>query len=356
MKSELSDVRRLINVKSIAYAKTPAQMVNGDLGIFPDGSLTSMVAGTTFATLPDKFRILYKYDGKLRVPQEDTYKAAILDQNFKNYQAELVNRWEGTLTACDCTKVVQVNINIDEDSLRRRDGTTWAHQDFYVEIAPSELTCVCDCTGKQVYDNNVMTRLLYKKITAVNSPFYTAKVKKSDGTALNTIADIDQFIADNKIVNTDANTTNDSLKLTLVIEGKLQGGKSYRDLDINYTYPRGVRISAVAVINGDTSITFTETQKLQYEHGAGYDLRDEEHRHMNSYTNLYYRMTNSDGTPSADLIYQFENGKNYDVINFQVDTAKVLQAGTNEQKREMITMAADAGSATSTQLKAIFVP
>ena len=53
--------------------------------------------------------------------------------------------------------------------------------------------------------------------------------------------------------------------LKLVIKGKEQTGKPYRDLDASYIFPRGVAIHPVITINGTDTVIFTETQDLKYE-------------------------------------------------------------------------------------------
>jgi len=162
----------------------------------------------------------------------------------------------------------------------------WTHNDFVVAVAPQELLCSCSCDGtKKVYENNIITKVLYDKIIAINSPFYTAEVTEEDGTP---VPDVAAFVLANEAVNTDDDDTNDGPKLKLVIKGKLSPAVTYKDLDVNYVYPRGVKLNPALTVNGESTIAFTETQSLGFEVGAGYDLRAEEFESMSLYTNLNF--------------------------------------------------------------------
>jgi hypothetical protein len=217
----------------------------------------------------------------------------------KDYTAEVVNIWKGTVDSCDCIEGVNLRINIDEQSLIQRDGLTWVHHDNIYAVSPEELACNCSCTGtKPVYANNVMTKLLAQKVNAANSPFYEAAIEDEDGVV---ITDVDAFIAANLVVNTDDDDTNDGKKLVLVIKGKKSPALQYRFFEINEVYPRGVRLHPGMVVNGQKNIAFTETQKLAYEIGAGYDLMSEEWDNMSNYTTLNHYTKYSDGLPNPNV-------------------------------------------------------
>ena len=366
MKSTLADIKQLFNVTNIAYNTNMNALAEGQFGIFPEDSEVSVVTGTTYATLPAKIRIISKLNGKLYYSFDSIEKARIFNQAVKPYQTEQINIWKGIIDHCNCIDGVQLKINIDEQSLIQRDGLTWTHSDSIVEVSPQELLCFCSCDGtKPVYENNVLTQLLNDKINASKSPFYESQVelpitslvtyanqaalntavptpatgalaivtgegvKQYNGTAwvvigtvLGVLTDVATFVTLGKTVNTDANTTNDGLKLTLVIKGKLSASGTYADLDVNYVYPRGVRLNPALRINNEKSIVFTQTQGLRYEIGAGYDLRKEEFDNMNFYTNMNFYPQLSDGIASSNLTYQFENKKNYNTLTFEFDSKK----------------------------------
>ena len=320
MKSTLADIKQLFNVKAIAFDTNINALAEGQFGVFPEGSDISVPAGTTYATLPTQFRLVSKLNGKLYYSFDTIEKTKMFNQIAKNYVAEQINIWEVLIENCNCMNGITLKINVNEQSLVQRDGLTWTHNDFVVAVAPKELTCFCSCDGsKKVYENNIMTKVLYDKIIAINSPFYTAEVTEEDGTPVPNVA---AFVLAHEAVNTDDDDTNDGPKLKLVIKGKLSPALSYKDLDVNYVYPRGVKLNPALTINGDSTVVFTETQPLQFEVGAGYDLRAEEFESMSLYTNLNFYPRLSDGIQNPDLVYQFENFKNYNTLTLEFDSKK----------------------------------
>lgn len=320
MKSTLADIKQLFNVKAIAFNTNINALAEGQFGVFPEGSDISVPAGTTYATLPTQFRLVSKLNGKLYYSFDTIEKTKMFNQIAKDYVAEQTNIWEVLIENCNCINGVTLKLNVTEQSLIQRDGLTWTHNDFVVAVAPQELLCSCSCDGtKKVYENNIITKVLYDKIIAINSPFYTAEVTEEDGTP---VPDVAAFVLANEAVNTDDDETNDGPKLKLVIKGKLSPAVTYKDLDVNYVYPRGVKLNPALTVNSESTIAFTETQSLGFEVGAGYDLRAEEFESMSLYTNLNFYPRLSDGIQNPDLVYQFENNKKYKTITFEFDSKK----------------------------------
>lgn len=401
MKSTLADIRQLFNVKNIAYSTTMENLAEGDFGIFAEDSNKSIAAGTVFSTLPNKFRIVSKLNGKVYYSFDIIDKNRIINQTSKGYQAPDINIWEAVIQYCNCMNGVTLNIGIDEQSLIQRDGLTWTHKDFVVVVSPQELLCYCNCDGsKPTYENNIITQLLVEKIVAMNSPFYTAEatvdvsalttyadqaaldlavpapvqgdmaivtgagLKVYDGTTwivVGTVAgvltDIASFVATFKDVNTDTNDANDGPLLTLVIKGKPTPAPLYNDLEVNYVYPRGVRLSPALNINGEKSIAFTETNALVYEVGAGYDLRAEEFESMSLYTNLNFYPRLSDGIQNPNLVYQFENNTNYNTITLEFGSKKsgLEDVPEGDYKKFGILFGVEDGTAFN-ELVDIFIP
>jgi hypothetical protein len=64
MKNTLSDNRQLFNVKAIASGKTPDELLNGELGVFPAAGGTSLASTTTFAQMPDEVMLISKVGDK----------------------------------------------------------------------------------------------------------------------------------------------------------------------------------------------------------------------------------------------------------------------------------------------------
>lgn len=357
MKSTIADVRQLFNVKEIAFNTTTNALTDGQLGIFPEDSDTSILAADAqFDGLPESFRIISKLNGKVYYSSDCINKNTIKNQLAKAYTPQVGEIWKVTPDDCSCIKSAQLRINIDEDSLIRRDGLTWTHTDFVVELSPKELECLCDTKDADLladYQNNVFVELLARKVNEKNSPYYEAIVEDEAGTV---ITDVPAFIAANKVVNTDDDDTNDGGKLVLVIVGKVQATPNYKDLEVNYIYPRGVRLNPVLLINEDTATAFTQDTELAFEIGAGYDLRAEEFECMSLYTNLNFYPQLSDGIASNELVYQFENQKNYSTLTFEYASEKVERAGDGDTKGFVICLGAEVGTPAVALLSTIFIP
>jgi hypothetical protein len=352
MKSTISDNRQLFNIKTLVYGKTYEEMLEGETAIFAEDETTSIASALPFADMPKKFEIIHKMNGVLYTSFSTIEKDQILNQMEKDYTPEVVNIWKGTVDSCDCIEGVNLRINIDEQSLIQRDGLTWVHHDNIYAVSPEELACNCSCTGtKPVYANNVMTKLLAQKVNAANSPFYEAEIEDEDG---NLITDVDTFIEDNLEVNTDDDADNDGQKLVLVIKGKKSPALQYRFFEINEVYPRGVRLHPGMVVNGKKNIAFTETQKLAYEIGAGYDLMSEEWNNMSNYTTLNHYTKYSDGLPNPNVTFQFENYKNYHTLTFEYMTRKVER--NNGDRRFFLVLMGTTEDAVYADLKTMFIP
>lgn len=401
MKSTLADIKQLFNVKAIAYNTNITALAEGQFGIFPEGSDISVPTGTTYATLPTQFRLVSKLNGKLYYSFNTIEKTKMFNQVAKDYVSEQVNIWETVIEKCNCINGVTLKLNVSDQSLIQRDGLTWTHSDFVVAVSPEELLCKCSCDGTNpVYENNVITQVLSDKVNALNSPFYESSIaisltgiityanqgalttavpapaqgalalvtgsglKQYNGTAwivvgtiTGTITDVTSFIATNKAVNTDTNTANNGQKLKLVIKGKLSPVTSYKDLDVNYIYPRGVKLNpALTINNGESNVIFIQTQALRFEVGAGYDLRAEEFESMSLYTNLNFYPRLSDGIQNPDLVYQFENFKNYKTITFEFSSEKSgLQDVPEGDSKKFGVLFGTENAGIFTELSAMFV-
>jgi hypothetical protein len=321
MKSTIADIRQLFNVKAMAFATTQENLANNQFGIFAEGSNTSIAATIdTFAELPARFNIVSKVNGKTYYSLSTIEKSRISNIMSKNYVAPVANEWETTITYCECATGFSINIGVDEAALMQRDGLTWAHRDFVVGFAAEEIDCQCIGGVLQGRDNNVLTKLAVEKINGMNSPYYEAEARNAANAV---VTDIDAFIATNAVVNGDGNPANNVL-LKLVIKSKIQATPVYEQIDVNYVYPRGTRISpSISVNDGAKNIPFTQLVALGYEIGAGYDLRAEEWENMNYYTTLNYYPRLSDGITARGVVYQFDNNANYDTLSFEFETDKV---------------------------------
>jgi len=355
MKNTLAQNKQLFNVKAIADSATLDALADGEFGVFAEGSETSLAANATWNDLPAKFRFVSKLDGKVYYSFDTITKSSIANAAEQAYSAPAVNIWEGVVASseCDAITTATIKINLDEESLMRERGLSWVNSDSSVVSAPNELTAACEVTGNPVYANHLITRELFKQVNESESPFYLAKCKVTGGAALADLAAIDAHIATNKAVNTDGDDSTDTATLTLIIEGKPAAARNYKDLDINYIFPRGVRITPAVQLNGDAgpSIEFTETQEIAYEVGAGADLRAEEFECMSLYTNLNFFPQLSDGIAVDDLVYQFENGTSYNVCNFEFSTDKVNR--NDGDKRNFAVLLASDDSGVFTALKAL---
>tara|TARA_R110000851_G_scaffold33147_6_gene88314 strand:+ start:1069 stop:2292 length:1224 start_codon:yes stop_codon:yes gene_type:complete len=404
MKHTLAQNKQLFNVKAIADSKTYDALADGEFGVFAEGSDTSLAASTVFAALPEKFRFVSKLDGKIYYSFDTISKSSLAAVTEQAYSAPVVNIWEGVVasTECDCIATATITVNLDEESLMRERGLSWVNRDISVVSSPSALTAQCDCSGNPTYDNMVITNELFKQVNSSESPFYLAKVRY-DVTGLTTYADdaardaaiaapaggevvlntadtatqvydlattawvdvaplngyftdeaaVVAFVAATKAINTDETSGTDSGKLILVIEAKPAATRNYKDLDVNYIFPRGTKLTPSIKLNGEAgpAIEFTETQEIAYELGAGADVRAEEFECMSLYTSMNHYPQLSDGLASDDLIYQFVNGAEYNTVNFEFSTDKVNR--NDGDKRSFAVMLGTDNSGVFTALKAL---
>lgn len=377
MESYLADIKQVFNVKSIAAVNlAPNAIPNNSVG-FLDASTNLTVAPTTaWAALPDTISIIAKIDGKVYYSFSDIEKNSIIRKNKVNYSAPRPNAWEGTIDCCACIDNLTLNIHVDDQELVDRDGLSWTHRDFAVEVATQEMKCYCSCDGThKEYENNVMTMLLVNKVNNMNSPYYEASAAISItgvdtgttapatggteaqgdlyirtgstdpglyihdgtawvlvGTATGVLTDVETFVEVMKDQNTASPVTNAGPMLKFVLTGKVKDTPHYANLEPNYVYPRGARITPSIDVGGKCVVAFTETQTMKYELGAGYDLRAEEWEVMNYYTDLNFLPRLSDDLQNSKLKYQFENGKTYDTITLEFSTPNTE---TNSGRRRL---------------------
>lgn len=395
MKSTLADNKQLFNVKAIAAAGlTPEAIPEGQLGII-DVSTGMTVKPANFAALPKEISLISKLGGRVYYSFDVIKKENIRNAVKQDYKEPEINIWSTTVKSCNCMEGVMLVLNIDEASLIDRDGLTWTHRDFIVEVAPQELKCYCDCSGKNPeYENNVLTKVLVEKIEAVKSPFYEAEARidltgvtsgagapptsgeegdvylrngatapglyANDGTVWVLVGDVNGIITDMeafvetfKGINTDEDSEKKGPLLELVIKGKQQEAPDYHDIEVNYTSPRGVRLNPALLIDGLTATKFVEEQELAFELNSGYDLRAEEWENFNYYTNLNYYTRLSCGLPNPKMVYQFENDMHYNVVNFEFFTDKVER--NNGDKRLFGVLLAASETSVYNDLQSIFI-
>lgn len=354
MKHTLAQNKQLFNVQAIADEATLDALADGEFGVYAEGSDTSLADTAVFADLPERFRFVSKLNGQVYYSFDTITKSSLSRVTEQAYQAPAVNVWEAIVATseCDCISTATIKIGLDEESLMRERGLSWVNSDSSVVSVPNELTAQCDCTGNPTYDNHVITRELYAQVNNSDSPFYLAKVQIDGGAVLADLAAIDAHIATNKAANTDNDSATDTAQLKLIIEGKPAATRNYKDLDVNHIFPRGVKLSPSIKLNGDgVAIEFTETQEIGYELGAGADVRAEEFDCMSLYTNLNHYPQLFDGIASEGLVYQFENGVNYNVVNFEFSTNKVNSNDGDKRSFACLLGTSDAGVFTA--LKAL---
>lgn len=368
MKNTLADNRQMLNVKAVATAGLAPEAI-------PDNTVgfVNLVSGLTvvpanFAAVPDKFEFIAKVNGKVYHSIDHITKAQIVAKSNLDYTAPQGEIWKTTISCCSCIDTLQLTIGVSNAALIGSIATPAF--DFVYEVAPEELKCHCACDGtNKELENNVFTRIIVNKINTSGSSFYKAYAEipatgiasggsfpasPTQGTLFEktgatpglyiynsgawalvgsplgggtsyTITDIDTYVAGMDSRNKDANTANHGPMMTLVVEALVDATPYYHDIEANYVYPRGSRLSLNFNAPNSTCVpVFTKTRDMVYEIGAGYDMRAEEFEVMSYYTNLNAHPTLSDNRfQSPDLIYQFENNKNYNVVDLEFHTSKV---------------------------------
>lgn len=361
METILANNKQMFNASQIAFSTNIENLTDGQFAVFAEGSDTSVASGTNFSTLPDKFYMAVKRHGRLYRSFDTIDKSQIIRKNKQPYTAPVSNIWQTVIEHCNCIKGFNLTIHVEDMCRIQDEGMTWAHKDFVVDVQPKELQCLCSCDGKfPVYENNVITKLLVEKVTAMKSPYYNAfatidvsgidveddlddinaledpttgqLVINDDtnellvytgtawvvvGTSAGLITDLGVFVEALKTINTDSDDTNNGPMLQFNIESAIFPTPEFKDLDVNYCYPRGIHIKPAITVNNMVAMPFTEIQAMVFELNAGYDLRAEEWDVMSySYPSGHYPVL-SDGIAAANLKYQFANNVNYNVISFE---------------------------------------
>ena len=401
MKSTLADNKQLFRVAAVEPATATAETIAANkIGIIDmvDGSMTygQTVTPGNFGSLPDEFRIVSKLNGQIYYSFDTIKKANIKNIVKQDYKAPVAEIWKATIDCCSCIEDMLLTVNLTVPELTQEVGLTWTTKDFQYAVATSEMKCHCSCDGTApVYENNIMTKLMAEQVNSETEAYYTAEIQyiaavniptsvtttpgdiyrtgtsifivNAAGSPVNignalaspgkiaTITDVDTFIEVFKADNLAGVPGNYGPMLTLVLNGVNQLAPYYSDLEESYVYPRGVKMNpSLMSPRGGCVNVFTKTQDLVFELGAGYDLRAEEFDNMSYYTNLNTRPQNSSGTASKDLIYQFNNGVNYNVINLEFFTDKT-ERNNGDKRLFGITFGLDtSATAAYTALKNMF--
>lgn len=394
MKSTLADNKQLFRVDAVETAGSTADTIAPNtIGIIDMSTGLTVVPGS-FTALPDEFRIVSKLNGQIYYSFDTIKKANIKNATHQDYTAPVAEIWETTIDCCSCIEDMQLNVNLTVPELTQEVGLTWTTRDFQYVVATAEMKCHCSCDGTApVYENNIMTKLMAEQVNSETEAFYTASIQYTAASTITTtpsstpkdfyltgsvlylvdasgtgvivgkkvgtsttvmeITDVDAFIEAFKDDNLAGVPGNYGPMLKLVLTGVNQTTPNYYNLEENYVYPRGVAMNpSMMSPKGGCVNTFTKTQDLVFELGAGYDLRAEEFDNMSYYTNLNHRPQNSSGIASKDLIYQFENAKNYDVVNFEFFTDKTER--NNGDKRLFGVLFGTTDSTVYGKLKAMF--
>lgn len=327
MKSTISDIRYIFNVKALAKGKAIDALQPGELGIFSPDAATSTSA-TTFAGMPKEFNFVLNTGKGMIISPWIANKNRIVNPIEKAPTTAQPEIWETTITNCECTKGFSLKVHIDETTLMNQEGFNWGHQDTHIGMTSEEMDCYCqDGEFISTEDNNRVTVALAKKIIAANSPYYTAKVMED-------VEGVDTEV-------TDLDSLDGSANVKLQIVGKNIPTEAYGTIETNYVHLRGVKLTPVITLNDGRGIEFTKIQELEYAVGEGYDLKAEEWDNMNTYTTLNYQTRLSDGLPSNNIYYQFEDGKSYHTFTMEYDRDKQDRAGEGDKNRILLVFASE---------------
>lgn len=404
MKTTLPYIKQMYNAKAYADGSLALSAIPANTFAIYD-----IDAGATVAidgdpdTLPANFMLINKVGDKV-YSSGAIKKASINNISKDTYSAPTVNIWETVIEHCDCLEDFKLLIFLDDQKLINQNGLSWANADAILGLTPEELKCACNCAEvNAVYGNNVMTKFIADKVNNLNSDYYEARIlikayaslsNASEGITLPTedltagdifgitttgvvsyytgsewivigiksgtsliLTDPDTVTAFFKTVNTDDTDGNEGPKYTLQILSKIESTPNYKDLESNYIYPRGVRLTPYISVNkNEVAMPFTEVQNMSFELGAGYDLRAEEFECMSLYSNLNFYPQLSDGLAAADLVYQFENGKNYTVVSFDFYTDKTNGVSDGDKRTTSVLIGiATSGAGTPATLLNMFV-
>lgn len=340
MKSIISDIRYMFNVKEVAAGKEATELTAGQVGFYGPDSVQSLTLGA-YADLPEEFQII-GFTGKQYIRTPYVIKKKFIHNLIQKAPTQAQGEiWVGTIDHCDCIHGFELNIHVDETSLMDRDGFTWAHRDKYFGMTADEVDCYCkDGESIAVEDNQRITVALYNKIK--NDPMVSDLYEVAIGAMVGAEGE-------EELTEVEPDALPEGQSVSLIIKGKiLDDGEFGHDPD-DYTHLRGVRLMPSISLNGGAKgIAFEKTQDLVYGVGSGVDLRAEEFDNMNLYTDLNFEMRSSDGLLSNKIKYQFENEKEYHTLTFEYDRSKQDRAGEGDMNTVLVLMGSETESVLNT--------
>lgn len=362
MKPTLAVNRAILKVKGFKdNTKTIADVLDSTTDAF---GVINKTRGTDYhkcvdtAPLPDFFQFHGKINGKVYTGLSIIDKKNIMYAKANDATDYVAEKWEYT-PKCKCengkaAKSYRLEVNLDSDIIESQSFRSWGHKDFFYAVDMSDCTPndgSCEQLG--VWRNHVLVLRIFKKyLERKNQLWY--KMSINDGTTTygdNDLATLETYIQTNKAVNTDANTTNNTPYLKIILEGDVTSA-IYRDIETKYFYPRGLSFKPFMFVDEGEGQMFTKVRSQKYGEGIGSDMRMLENQMMSLHTNLNYNKVLSDHMPDPNLVYQFENGKLYNTITIEYKVPKSLPTEYNTQI--VILGIESTDTTTYTKLKTLF--
>lgn len=351
MKSTISDIRQLFNVKKIVDADTELNKLKpGELAIV-NRATGKVVKPSSYDDLPSEFGMVYNHSGKMIYSFEPVIKDWIRNVVARDYKEPKEEIWEGQINSCSSITSARLVVNYDSTLVN---NNTTSGFDFFVEVAPEEFACYCSCSDSSVYQTDVMTMLLVKKAIENNNGIFKVFAKDSENTEYTDIKSLKAYVESKKEVNTDEDKGNDTKPLKIVVKSIIQPAGTFIPEAGNYLYGRSVNLNPVVVVNDTTTCKFEKTQEGIAEIGIGADLKFEEYQNYNFYTTNNFVQYIEGKSITSDYTFMFEDEGKYKTVTFEYFTNKSKRNGEGD-KKSFVVLLGTSDNGVWEELKQLFV-
>lgn len=248
---------------------------------------------------------------------------------------------------CDTDYALKVEFN-NEQIYRQQGYLQYSH------VYNVRTGCCADCGDPcETVDPNQLVKAFVEKINFDDKGMLRARaLNPASGNAV--VTDIDAFIATNKAVNEDADTTNDVvLIIELTVKNEMAKGPT-NDINGSYYKRRGTGMIVSFAEGFKCFGKITETQELAYEEGSGYDVRQREYyaAGYNGRNSTYKISESNPGFSFGNFNYFSDVNTNYDRVALEyIDDATLgSRGGWNALATEIAIPAVDTTTRNSLML------
>lgn len=292
-------------------------LVPGQIGVF--NSETNLSVDT--ANPPKEFYLAVGVDNSGSGTLEDINKSAgqmIQRENIKYYNGQPYTPGQPEVVEISdfiakCNTEFAIKLEFRNQKIYNLQSYNQFSKTYVVKVP----CCGGECDPCPTADGNELVKLFVNNINADKDGLVKAEAINPSTNAV--ITDLDSFIATNKTVNTDDDSTND---VVAKIRLTTQPLNVYRFCDINLMYfkPRETVLITSLTAGFECSGTVTVVQDVAYEQGSGYDVRQREYKAggWNGKPGPY-RVSELNGVASSGFRYFSDTNTKYNRVNLTYD-------------------------------------